>query len=64
MNLADMDKALVCSGPVSNISYDSHIVTRQGLLTPNHESVMMCYCRTKYFLIVLVYFVQQMAEIC
>jgi hypothetical protein len=29
MNLADMDKALVCSGPVSNISYDSHIVTRQ-----------------------------------
>ena len=28
MNLADIDKALVCSGPVSNYSYDSHIVSR------------------------------------
>ena len=28
MNLADIDKSLVCSGPVSNFSYDSHIVTR------------------------------------
>jgi hypothetical protein len=56
MNLADMDKALVCSGPVSNISYDSHIVTRQGLLTPNLERMIMCSCRTKIFLTVLVYF--------
>jgi hypothetical protein len=45
MNLADMDKALVCSGPVSNISYDSHIVTRQGLLTPNLERIMMFFSR-------------------
>jgi len=31
MNLADMDKALVCSGPVSNYSYDSHIVSRRKM---------------------------------
>jgi hypothetical protein len=49
MNLADMDKALVCSGPVSNISYDSHIVTRQGLLTANHEKTMKFFSRTKNF---------------
>ena len=33
MNLADVDKALVCSGPVSNYSYDSHIVTRSNTIT-------------------------------
>lgn len=28
MSLGQMDPALVCSGPMSNLSYDSHIVTR------------------------------------
>lgn len=26
-----MDPALVCSGPMSNISYDSHVVTRRRM---------------------------------
>ena len=26
-----MEPALVCSGPMSNISYDSHVVTRRRM---------------------------------
>ena len=31
MSLGTMDPALVCSGPMSNISYDSHVVTRRRM---------------------------------
>lgn len=31
MSLGNMDPALVCSGPMSNISYDSHVVTRRRM---------------------------------
>ena len=31
MSLRHMDPALVCSGPMSNISYDSHVVTRRRM---------------------------------
>ena len=34
MSLGQMDPALVCSGPMSNLSYDSHIVTRCLCSTP------------------------------
>lgn len=32
MSLGQMDPALVCSGPMSNLSYDSHIVTRRRMV--------------------------------
>lgn len=31
MNLADINKELVCSGPISNASYDSHVNTRRRM---------------------------------
>ena len=31
MSLGNMEPALVCSGPMSNISYDSHVVTRRRM---------------------------------
>ena len=33
MSLGQMDPALVCSGPMSNLSYDSHIVTRLDFIS-------------------------------
>ena len=31
MDLADIDPGVVCSGPMSNVSYDSHVVTRRRM---------------------------------
>ena len=32
MDLADIDPAMVGTGPMSNVSYDSHVVTRKRMV--------------------------------
>ena len=48
MSLGQMDPALVCSGPMSNLSYDSHIVTRSACHQPTPSSWAITHgCYTK-----------------
>ena len=47
MSLGQMDPALVCSGPMSNLSYDSHIVTR--CIVAGIYWKVLCNLSTKLF---------------